>query len=142
MKREITAKKGAQVIGPYSQGISFGNLVFISGNIGKNPKTGKFASAEIIGQTKQILENIKATLESEGLSLKNVLKTTVYLKDMKDYPKMNEVYGSFFKKPYPARATIAVSDLPGGAIVEIECMAYKNSPHQGHGDSGCCGECC
>ena len=126
MKKEIVAKKGAQAIGPYSQGIIFANLVFIAGNIGKDPKTGNFVKGGIQEQTKQTLKNIESTLKAEGLSLQNILKTTVYLKDFNDYPKMNGVYAAFFEKPYPARATVGVVELPNGALIEIECIAYKN----------------
>src|SRR3989344_3790477 len=99
MKKELIAKKGVTAIGPYSQGIVFGNLVFVSGNIGVDPKTGNFVKGAIVEQTEQVLKNIKATLQAEGLTLKNVLKTTVYLKDLNDYQAMNDTYAKFFEKP-------------------------------------------
>jgi len=109
--------------GPYSQTRSFRGLIFCSGQIGKDPESGEVVSKEIVGQTKQVLKNLGAVLEQEGSGYENVLKTTVYLKNMDDYSKMNEVYGSFFKPPYPARAAVEVGKLPLDVLVEIECVA-------------------
>ncbi|OGG00736.1 deaminase [Candidatus Gottesmanbacteria bacterium RIFCSPHIGHO2_02_FULL_39_14] len=140
MKKAILAKKGYQPIGPYSQGIISGNLVFVAGNIGIDPKTNAYAPGDIQAQTEQTLKNIEETLKAAGLTLRNILKTTVYLKDFNDFPKMNETYAKFFEKPYPARATVEVSRLPKDALIEIECIAYKD--YSDRGESGCCGGCC
>jgi len=135
MKKEVVSKKSSAAIGPYSHGIEFGNLVFVSGQIGVDPKTNNLFEG-IKEQTKQALVNLKNVLEAGKSDINNVLKTTVYLADMNDFPIMNEVYATFFKKPYPARATIQVTKLPKGALVEIECMAYRKDK------KGCCDEGC
>lgn len=124
--KEISTLNAPSAIGPYSQAIDTGPLVFVSGQIPVDPKTGKFASTKIEGQTRQSLENIKAILKEAGLDMSNVVKTTVYLKDMKDFVAMNEVYAQYFVKPYPARAAFEVVNLPKDALVEIECVASKN----------------
>ena len=134
MKEEITSKQSPPAIGPYSQAIKIGGFIFCSGQVGKDPKTNTFIEGGIESQTKQILENLKAVLSGAGADLSDVVKTTVYLKDVDDFPKMNEVYTSYFQKPYPARATVEVARLPQDALIEIECIAYiKNS-----GDCNCC----
>lgn len=138
MKKEIVAKKGAQAIGPYSQGIIFGNLIFVSGQIGKDPNSNELAKG-IKEQTLRIFSSIKEILKSADSDLENVLKVTVYLKNMDDYPVMNDVYASFFKKPYPARATVQVAKLPKDALIEIECIAFiKNVDESCGGDCNCC----
>lgn len=138
MKRAIVAKKGLQAIGPYSQGIVIDNLVFVAGNIGIDPETGSFVKGGIKEQTKQTLKNIEETLKAEKLTLDNVLKTTVYLKDFNDFPVMNEVYATFFKKPYPARATVEVVRLPKDALIEIECIASFTNSNECCADCTCC----
>ena len=138
MKKAIVAKKGLQAIGPYSQGIVFGNLVFVAGNIGIDPSTGSFAKGGIKEQTKQTLKNIEETLKAENLTLDNVLKTNVYLKDFNDFPAMNEVYATYFKKPYPARATVEVARLPKDAVIEIECIAAVTNSGENCADCSCC----
>src|SRR3989338_8494826 len=112
-KEEIKAQK---TVGPYSQGIIFGNLIFVSGHIGIDPKSNNLGE-DIEEQTKQVLENLKNVLKAAGSDINNVLKTTVYLADMEDFPLMNEIYASYFNKPYPARATVEVSNLPKGALI-------------------------
>lgn len=124
MKQEVFTKKAPAVIGPYSQALVMAGLVFCSGQIGINPKTGNFAGEDIKAQTIQVLKNLEAVLKEAGSSLDNVAKTTVFLSDMNDYVVMNEEYGKVFKKPYPARATVEVARLPKGALVEIECSAF------------------
>ncbi len=139
-KEEIKSKNGMPVIGPYSPGIVFGNLLFCSGNIGVDPKTGSLVKGGIKEQTQQTFKNIKSVLESAGSSLDNVLKTNVYLKNMDDFAAMNEVYAKHIGKPYPARATIEVARLPKDALIEIECVAYivnKENCCKGEG-CGCC----
>lgn len=138
MKSEVKSKNGMQAVGPYSQGIVFGNLLFCSGNIGVDPKTGAFVKGGIKEQTEQVLKNIKSVLESGGSSLDNILKTNVYLKNMGDFVAMNEVYAKHIGKPYPARATVEVARLPKDALVEIECIAYTEKEDCcGGGGCGC-----
>ena len=110
-------------IGPYSQAIRTGNIVFVSGQLPINPATGTFPEGGIKEQTRQSLLNARAILQSEGLDLNNVVKTTVLLSDIANFGPMNEVYAEFFSQPFPARSAFAVRDLPKGALVEIELIA-------------------
>ncbi|MBO6148381.1 MAG: RidA family protein [Lachnospiraceae bacterium] len=123
MKEAIHTDKAPVAIGPYSQAIKSGNTLYVSGQIPIDPASGEFAGDSIEAQTRQSLTNIKHILEEAGLSMDNVLKTTVLLKDINDFSAMNEVYGSFFKEPYPARAAFQAAALPKGALVEIEAIA-------------------
>ncbi|WP_028911284.1 RidA family protein [Prevotella sp. MA2016] len=125
MKKVISTPKAPAAIGPYSQAIQVGNLVFTSGQIPIDPATGQFAEGGIKGQTRQSLTNVKAILEEAGTSLANVVKTTVFLADMADFADMNAVYAEFFAEPFPARSAVAVKTLPKGALVEIEVIAEK-----------------
>lgn len=122
MKEEIKTTKAPGAIGPYSQAVKSGNLIFVSGQLPINPETGEMPS-DIKAQTRHSIENIKAILEEAGASLDNVLKTTVYLADMEYFVPMNEVYAEYFKPVYPARAAFAVKELPKKALVEIEVVA-------------------
>ena len=119
----ISTKKAPAAIGPYSQAIRVGNLVYTSGQIPIDPATGAFAEGGIKEQTRQSLNNVKAILAEEGLALNNVVKTTVFMADMNDFADMNSVYAEFFTEPYPARSAVAVKTLPKGALVEIEVIA-------------------
>lgn len=119
----INTDKAPKAIGPYSQAIKYENLIFISGQIAIDPKTQELIKSDIKKQTERIMENIKAILEEAGLSLNHVIKTTIYLKNINDFPALNEVYGKYFTEHKPARATIEVSNLPKGALVEIEAIA-------------------
>ena len=121
----IIATKAPAAIGPYSQAIQVGNLVFTSGQIPIDPTTGTFVEGGIKEQTRQSLTNVKAILEETGVSMSNVVKTTVFLADMNDFADMNAVYAEFFTEPYPARSAVAVKTLPKGALVEIEVLAVK-----------------
>ena len=123
MMKTISTKKAPAAIGPYSQAIQVGNLVYTSGQIPIDPATGAFAEGGIKEQTRQSLTNIKAILAEVGLSMSNVVKTTVFLADMNDFADMNAVYAEFFTEPYPARSAVAVKTLPKGALVEIEVVA-------------------
>lgn len=126
MKIDIATKSAPDAIGPYSQGIKTrGEMVFVSGQIPIDPATGEFAAADIKGQTKQSLTNIRNILEKAGLDMNNVVKTTVLLADIAEFGEMNEVYGEFFEEPYPARAAFQAAALPKGAKVEIEAIAVK-----------------
>jgi len=126
MKREIIATKAASgPIGPYSQAIKCecSGFLFCSGQISINPESGKLVSGDISAQTRQVLQNLMAILEAAGLRVENVVKTTVYLRDMGDFERMNEVYAEFFLQAKPARAAVEVSRLPKDVSVEIEAVA-------------------
>ena len=123
MKQVITTPKAPAAIGPYSQAIRVGNLIYTSGQIPINPATGQFVEGGIKEQTRQSLTNVKAILEEAGTSMVNVVKTTVFMADMNDFADMNAVYAEFFTEPFPARSAVAVKTLPKGALVEIEVVA-------------------
>ena len=123
MKKVISTTKAPAAIGPYSQAIRVGNLVYTSGQIPIDPATGEFAEGGIKDQTRQSLLNLKAILEEAGLTMSDVVKTTVFMADMNDFAAMNAVYAEFFAEPYPARSAVAVKTLPKGALVEIEAVA-------------------
>ena len=119
----ISTKKAPAAIGPYSQAIQVGNLVYTSGQIPIDPATGAFAEGGIKEQTRQSLTNVKAILEEAGLSMSDVVKTTVFMADMGDFADMNAIYAEFFSEPYPARSAVAVKTLSKGALIEIEVVA-------------------
>lgn len=121
--KTISTEKAPAAIGPYSQAIQVGNLVYTSGQIPIDPATGMIVTGGIKEQTLQSLTNVKAILEEVGLTMSNVLKTTVFMADMGDFADMNSVYAEFFTEPYPARSAVAVKTLPKGALVEIEVIA-------------------
>ena len=123
MKKVISTTKAPAAIGPYSQAIQVGNLVYTSGQIPIDPATGVFVEGGIREQTRQSLLNVKAILEEAGLTMSDVVKTTVLMADMNDFADMNAVYAEFFAEPYPARSAVAVKMLPKGALVEIEVVA-------------------
>ena len=126
MKQRINTEKAPAAIGPYSQAIDSGTgLIFVSGQLPIDPATGAFPEGGVQAQTRQSLTNAKAILEAAGLSLANVVKTTVFLADMADFAAMNEIYAEFFTEPFPARSAVAVKTLPKNALVEIECIAAK-----------------
>lgn len=125
MKNPILTTKAPAAIGPYSQAIEAGGMVFVSGQLPINPATGEFAEGGVKELTRQSLTNMQNILAEVGLTLDNVVKTTVFLADMSDFAAMNEVYAEFFSAPYPARSAVAVKTLPKGALVEIECIAAK-----------------
>ncbi len=123
MKNVVTTDRGPKPIGPYSQAIKANGFIYLSGQVALDPKTGEIAGAEIRQQTERVLENIKGILEAAGGNLHHVIKTTVFLKDMSDFPAMNEVYARYFTSAPPARSTVQVSRLPKDALVEIEVIA-------------------
>ncbi|ADI35029.1 RidA family protein [Helicobacter pylori] len=125
MKKVIHSTLAPKAIGPYSQAIATNNLVFVSGQLGIDASTGEFKGADIHSQTTQSMENIKAILKEAGLGMDSVVKTTILLKSLDDFSVVNEIYGSYFKEPYPARATFQVAKLPKDALVEIEAIAIK-----------------
>ncbi|MBI5560346.1 MAG: RidA family protein [Deltaproteobacteria bacterium] len=122
-KKEVKTKMAPAAIGPYSQAVRAGNLIFVSGQIPVDPSSGEVTGGGIGKQTRRVLENLKAILEEEGVGLEDVVKTTVYLADLSGFKEMNEVYAEFFVPPYPARATVGVSALPKGAGIEIDATA-------------------
>lgn len=125
MKKTISTKNAPAAIGPYSQAVEAGGLLFISGQLPIDPATGNMAPAEIKAQTEAVIRNLEGILKSEGLALENVLKTTVFMADLGQFAAMNEVYGKFFSANPPARATIEVKALPKAALVEIEAVAAR-----------------
>lgn len=122
MKNVISTSKAPAAIGPYSQAIQVGNLVYTSGQLPIDPATGQFPEGGIKEQTRQSLTNVKVILEGAGLSMASVVKTTVFMADMDDFAEMNSVYAEFFAEPYPARSAVAVKTLPKNALVEIEVI--------------------
>jgi 2-iminobutanoate/2-iminopropanoate deaminase len=122
-KEIIKTNKAPTPLGPYSQAVKLGNLVFVSGQVAVDPKTSSPVTGDIKEQTKRVLENVKGILESAGLALDNVVKTTVFLRRMADFSKMNDVYASYFKNKPPARTTVQAGDLPVGFDIEIEAIA-------------------
>ena len=121
---QINTDNAPAAIGPYAQAVKAGNTIYVSGQLPINPRTGQFPSEDIKEQTRQSIENIGAVLESDGYSYKDVVKTTVLLSDIGYFSDMNEVYAEYFDTDSPARVAFAVKDLPKGALVEIECVAY------------------
>jgi len=125
MKKVISTPKAPAAIGPYSQAIQVGNLIYTSGQIPIDPATGQLVEGGIKEQTRQSLNNIQAILQEAGLTMASVVKTTVFMTDMADFADMNSVYAEFFTEPYPARSAVAVKTLPKNALVEIEVVAEK-----------------
>ncbi|MGL2646939.1 RidA family protein [Helicobacter pylori] len=125
MKEIIHSTLAPKAIGPYSQAIATNDLVFVSGQLGIDATTGEFKGTDIHSQTTQSMENIKVILKEAGLGMDSVVKTTILLKSLDDFAVVNEIYGSYFKEPYPARATFQVAKLPKDALVEIEAIAIK-----------------
>lgn len=123
--KTIHTNNAPAAIGPYSQAIEVNGFIFASGQIPINPSTGNFVEGGIKEQTKQAITNAKNILKEAGTDLAHVVKTTVYLANMADFAAMNEVYATFFQQPFPARSAVAVNDLPKGALVEVEVLAYK-----------------
>lgn len=123
MKR-INTDKAPAAIGPYSQALDLGNIVYLSGQIPVNPETGEMTDT-IEGQTQQSMKNVEAILKEAGLTLSNVVKTTIFLSDLADFAAMNAVYESFLETPYPTRSCVQVAAIPKGAKVEIECIAVR-----------------
>ncbi len=124
MSREIVqTERAPKAIGPYAQAVRAGGFIYTAGQIPIDPKTGEFVSGEIAAQTRQVLENLKAVLEAGGSSLGRVVKATVFLRNMAEFAAMNEIYAEYLGHAKPARSTVAVSELPRGALVEIDLVA-------------------
>jgi len=123
MKNVVTTDRGPKPIGPYSQAIKANGFVYVSGQVALDPKTGEMMAGDIAQQTERALENLKAIVEASGTQLNHVVKTTVYLKNMDDFPAMNDVYARFFTLSPPARSTVQAVRLPKDALVEIDAIA-------------------
>ena len=123
MKTFISTERAPKAIGPYSQAVVSNGWAFLSGQIPLDPSTNQIVTGDIAAQTERVLENLKSVLEAAGSSLERVVKTTVYLKDMGEFAKMNEVYGRYFASNAPARATVEAARLPRDVSVEIDCIA-------------------
>ena len=129
MPRKIIATDNApKAVGPYSQAVAVGNMLFCSGQIPLNPKTGELLKEDVTGQTTLVLENLGAVLKSNGMTFSDVVKTTVFLVDLGEFAAMNDVYATYFPGDKPARSTIQVAALPKGARVEIEAIAVADAP--------------
>ena len=124
MTKVVKTDKAPGAIGPYSQGIDIGNMIFFSGQIPLDPETGVMTEG-IEAKTRRALDNVKGLLESQGLTFKNVVKTTVFLDNIDDFTTMNGIYAEYFEEPYPARSAVEVAKLPKGALVEVEVIAVK-----------------
>ncbi|MDQ6622379.1 MAG: RidA family protein [Verrucomicrobiota bacterium] len=123
MKKIVSTTEAPAAVGPYSQAVRIGPLLFTAGQIPLDPKSGQLGSDDIAAQTKQVLENLTAVLRAEGMNFSNIVKTTVFMTNLGDFQTMNEIYGSYFKEAPPARSTVQVAALPKGAQVEIEVIA-------------------
>lgn len=126
MKKIILTDKAPAPIGPYSQAIDIGNLLFCSGQVAIDPMTNQVFTGDVKGQTELVMKNIEAVLKAAGLGFQNVAKTTIFLTSMNDFAAVNEIYGRYFPENPPARSTVAVAGLPKGVNVEIEIIAVKN----------------
>jgi 2-iminobutanoate/2-iminopropanoate deaminase len=125
-RRAISTSAAPSAVGPYSQGIATGDLVFCSGQIGLDPQTGELAGGGIEGQTERALKNLEAVLDAAGCTMADVVKTTCFLADIGDFATFNAIYARYFPDPPPARSTFAVAALPKGAIVEVEAIAVRD----------------
>jgi 2-iminobutanoate/2-iminopropanoate deaminase len=123
MKQAVSSAEAPKAIGPYSQAVRAGQLLFVSGQVPLDPATGQLVEGDIAAQTRRVFANLAAVLEAGGRTFADVVRTTVFLADMNDFAAVNEVYGSYFSEPYPARATVQVARLPKDARVEIDVIA-------------------
>ncbi|HEY75653.1 MAG TPA: RidA family protein [Thermoflexia bacterium] len=138
MRQVVSTDKAPAAVGPYSQAVRVGDLIFTAGQLGIVPGTKEFAGPDIRAQTRQALENLKAILEAAGSCMRHVVKTTVFLQDIEEFARMNEVYAEFFPEDPPARSAVQVAALPLGARVEIEAVAEVcECEHPGEGECGC-----
>ncbi len=140
-KEVIVAPKAPKALGPYSAALKVGDFIYCSGQTGLNSETNELVDGGLEAQTRQVLGNLKNVLEAAGTDLSHVVKTTVFLKDMADFQKMNAIYGEFFTENFPARSTIQVAGLPKNGLVEIELVAYNPScddDSDGGENGGCC----
>lgn len=127
-KTVLSSPDAPKAIGPYSQAVRAGQLLFASGQIPLDPASGSIVEGDVTAQTRRVMENLRAVLRAGGLSLADVVRTTIYLIDLNDFTKVNDAYGSYFEEPYPARATVQVARLPRDARVEIDAIAAYPPP--------------
>ena len=127
MKQTIATSEAPQAIGPYAQGVRAGQWVFLSGQIGLDPASGELVAGGVGAETERVLANLRAVLAAAGLGVEHVVRTTIYLVDLGDFARVNEVYGRVFSAPFPARATVGVAALPRGARVEIDAIAVERA---------------
>ena len=131
MKKIVSTTEAPAAVGPYSQAVRVGQLVFTAGQIPLDPKSGQIVSEDIGEQTRRVLDNLTAVLKAENLTFKHIVKTTIFLTDLGDFQTVNEIYGGYFTELPPARSTVQVSALPKGARVEIECIAVSDQTPAG-----------
>ena len=137
MKKIISTNEAPAAVGPYSQAVRAGSMVFCAGQIPLDPKTAQIVPGDIGEQTRRVLDNITAVLKADGLTFEHIVKTTIFLTDLGDFQTVNEIYGSYFKQQPPARSTVQVSALPKGARIEIEAIAMvDDSAPRGGGSVG------
>ncbi len=127
MRKIVSTEQAPKAIGPYSQAVVFNGIAYLSGQIPNHPDTGQLVEGDVAAQTERVLQNLKAVLEACGASLESVLKVSVFLKDMADFPKMNEVYARYFTSNPPARSTVQAARLPRDVTVEIDAIAAVSS---------------
>ena len=125
MKKIIYSEMAPKPIGPYSQAVAVGNLIFLSGQIGIDPNSGNIVAGGVAVETRQVMANIRAVLEKANLTLANIIKTTIFLANLADFTEVNQIYAEYFTKDFPARSTVEVKALPKGAKIEIEVIAEK-----------------
>lgn len=140
--KAIESEQAPKAIGPYSPAVEIGDFIYLSGQLPLDPKTGVLVDEDIRTQTRQSLENMRAVLMEMGLDMRHIVKTTVFMADLEQFDAMNEIYGSYFIRPYPARSCVQVAKLPKGALVEIEALAIDTLKYEkavtGQSCSGCC----
>lgn len=145
--KAIKPEKAPKALGPYSPAVKLGDFVYLSGQIPLNPETNEVAGSSIEEQTHQVMKNIQVVLAEMGLEFRHIVKTTIFVKDLNDFNKLNEVYGSYLQEPYPARSCVQVAKLPKDVLVEIECtvidtLVYEHQLAQQQGGcDGCSGGC-
>lgn len=145
--KAVHSDKAPKALGPYSQATKLGDFVYLSGQLGIDPETGELAGATMKEQAEQAMKNIGAVLAEMGLRYDHIMKTTIFVKDLNDFDALNEVYAGFLEEPYPARSCVEVSNLPKGALVEIECLAidtlvYEQQMAAQQGGCSSCGGGC
>ncbi|CAN5283104.1 RidA family protein [soil metagenome] len=133
MKKIVSTTEAPAAVGPYSQAVRIGPMLFTAGQIPLDPQSGQIVSEDVAEQTKRVLDNLTAVLKAEGMDFSNIVKTTVFMTNLGDFQTMNEVYAGYFKDAPPARSTVQVSALPKGAQVEIECIAAASRQGEGGG---------
>ena len=131
MKQPVSSPDAPKAIGPYSQAVRAGDLLFLSGQIPLDPAAGAMVEGDIVVQTRRVMDNLGAVLRAAGLTFADVVRTTIFVADLNDFAKVNEVYGSYFQEPYPARATVQVARLPRDSRVEIDAVAHFGDKSDG-----------